>query len=626
VRWPDRKVLLRQTYDGQGGVRWLDDAGKELAKVAHTLTPAEEPALHPDCSGLVLLALPLRSRAHVLESIGLDPSSSLSSDANGCYQYLEPEDALALLTTVVVEQNADDARRIFRDCFAERGDLRLGLFTLLAAAGVDLEREPAFRQRLPQGGNDPLLAYLALHSSHLYRWAQGQLPLNLGRDIGPKGSFLQNLAEFHDLARRWDRQDSSWARYLARATDRRAALGFISRHRQSVLGWALLAHVQAEGRHDRAAQALLADTWGKLAGTDERSLARYEQARCLLNAGSLADARQQFLGLYERALKDGVALPIDRDFRRALLGDDRLSDQWTPLMLKTAAELIQGKRRPEAVRLAWQCYQVGDRPLADNLLRLALDRLGDDRERLLTTLAAVEFLRQTSEEARAEDLLQDLLRRERFRDLPQLWRQASRLAEERGHEAEAVSSLAKALDLEFAHLPEVIDVQAWRRDYGRVLQRYQALASALKSVGAPPPADLAARTIRMADRWRLHDPESENACRTAAQILRDLGMRELAWEYLTTPLARQDNGSGPLRELGAQLSREGDPGLADHAYRTACDAEPDNALLTWERAINLRQAGQSAEAERLLRQLAEQPQPEGWRWIQARARWELERK
>jgi tetratricopeptide (TPR) repeat protein len=293
------------------------------------------------------------------------------------------------------------------------------------------------------------------------------------------------------------------------------------------------------------------------------------------------------------------------------------------LLRRAATSLVEEKRRPAVVALAWQCRQLGDAPLADHLLTLALDR-PEDSERLAVTLTALAYLWQADQLARADDLLQGLLAREPFSREPELWRLASALTERRGLTARSIACLERALDLEYQDLPAVIDLQAWRHDYGKLLDHYQALASALAPLRAPAPSDLAGRVVRAADRWRAHDPETGRACQVAARTLRALGARDPAWEYLTTSLGSRASEPSAWLDLARTLSREGDPDLADCAYAAASEADPANALLLWERAQNLRQAGRAEQAEHLLRRLAGAKWPTPSQGISTRVRREFE--
>src|SRR5205823_1775779 len=182
------------------------------------------------------------------------------------------------------------------------------------------------------------------------------------------------------------------------------------------------------------------------------------------------------------------------------------------------------------------CWQLDDQPLAQNLLNLALDGLKDDDERLVTTLAAVEFLFQTNQYAQADSLVRGLLENAEFAKSPWLWRLGERIASQRGMQDRAVACLEKALDLEYHELPEVINLQSVREDYGRLLNHYQSVARSAATLKTEQPADLLAKTVRVADRWQALAREG-GAAASAADVLRLLGAREMAWEYKTSPLA-----------------------------------------------------------------------------------------
>src|SRR5439155_21146211 len=127
-----------------------------------------------------------------------------------------------------------------------------------------------------------------------------------------------------------------------------------------------------------------------------------------------------------KTLKEGSVPPIQADFRQALG-----TDGWNALMRQTATKFIQEKRRPAAVALAWQCWQLDDAPLASNLLALAHDGIENDAERLLTNLAAIEFLSQTNQHVQADSLLQPLLDPPKVSKWAGLWRLGAQIAEKR---------------------------------------------------------------------------------------------------------------------------------------------------------------------------------------------------
>src|SRR5207237_3019690 len=142
----------------------------------------------------------------------------------------------------------------------------------------------------------------------------------------------------------------------------------------------------------------------------------------------------------------------------------------------------------------------------------------------------------------------------------------------------------------------------------RLLGHYQSLADAMTTLKVEPPKDFAAKVVRVADRWRSLDRDSGDACRLAARVLRKLGgqgSRELAWDYLTTPVGLRPNESGPWSELAVTMAHQGELDLADRAYRAASESEPTDPQILWDRAQNLRQLGKQQEATTLVRRIAE---------------------
>src|SRR5205807_536778 len=108
------------------------------------------------------------------------------------------------------------------------------------------------------------------------------------------------------------------------------------------------------------------------------------------------------------------------------------------------------------------------------------------------------YLGNTGQYEEAEKLLQPLLADAAFARDPALWRLGAALAAQRKDETALVPRLEKALDLENEHLPEVLDLQAVRRDYAGLLDHYARRAAALATLNVPPPADFVARVVQAA--------------------------------------------------------------------------------------------------------------------------------
>src|SRR5439155_8038373 len=141
-------------------------------------------------------------------------------------------------------------------------------------------------------------------------------------------------------------------------------------------------------------------------------------------------------------------------------------------------------------------------------------------DRPVVILAGVQFLAAHGEHARAAAHLEPLLKDKRLAQAPGLWRLAADLAARRSLAGRAVAYLEKALDLEYRELPDMVNLQQVRADYGGLLTQYQQLANALTILEAEPARDFVAKVVRAAARWRSLDPDGTAACQSAGRILR----------------------------------------------------------------------------------------------------------
>jgi tetratricopeptide (TPR) repeat protein len=292
-------------------------------------------------------------------------------------------------------------------------------------------------------------------------------------------------------------------------------------------------------------------------------------------------------------------------------------------MRRTAGELLTAKKPEAVLLLSWQIWQLGDHPLADEVYNLALSGAAIEDHDLL--LIALEYLCETQQWPRADGVLQQLLANEKLANRAAIWRLGSAINQRRGMLARSVACLEKAMDLEYQNLPEAIDLQVVRHDYQGLMNHYQQLALAVTMLEAEPPQEFLAKVVRSADRWRSLDPDATAACQLAAKSLQALGAKDLAWDYLTTPIGMKPNEAAPWHNLAHTLRGDGDFQLADRAFANAYQAEPTNAQILWERAQNLQQLGKTHEARQLYRDLASGTWQPRFQWIQQQARTFLNR-
>jgi tetratricopeptide (TPR) repeat protein len=594
VAMPDRKVLAREVHDKDGTIRFLDADDKEVGSRGGRLALTKEGTLDMATRGFVVLPLPYRRPDQVRATLKLEKKA---------LQDLKTDEAITLLASECAAGHGPAAAEVFRQALHPRDRRDLGFYVLLAACGQNLDGE--FLDVQAEHPHDPLAQYLALFSSPVLRRNASQWAM--GNKVWGDGPLLR-LATAHALCQRWQSGKAIGGTDAQRKAELQRALDFVKANPRSAVGWAVLSLIAARADEDlrkngRDIHRDLVDAWKLFEDAPGLEYAaRYERGCSLFHSGKRQAVRELFLALYDKTLATDELPPIDSDFRRALADGDK--DEWSSLMRRTAAKLVEQKHRGAVLALASQCWQVDDQTLANDLLTVALDKV-DDKERLALTIAVVEFQIEAAQLAEADETLRKLLDDAKLAKRGDLWRLAGKVAEQRDQPARELECLERALDVEYDNLPEVINVRQVAGDYERLLKHYRELADSMVTLRLKPPADFRARVLRAADRWRALTLDSGSPCEMAGRILQRLGEGDLAWDYLTTPIALRPNEAEPWRKLGQTLAVQGRLDLADRAYAAAFETEPTDAQLLWERAENLRRAGRKEEAARQYRRLVE---------------------
>ena len=225
----------------------------------------------------------------------------------------------------------------------------------------------------------------------------------------------------------------------------------------------------------------------------------------------------------------------------------------------------------------------------------------DAKARPDVSLCAIEQLRRMKD-PRADKLLDQVMELPMADQIPSLWRFASKLAEDSGRKRLAAERLERAIQLEFATRPSMINIQTVRTDYAELLAKFEELITASTTLELAPPADLTARIVQAADQWRTLDDDDTAACQTAARLLGKLNSKDLAWDYLTTPLAENSGESAPWIALARSLGTDTQTDLAHMAWTQAFELESTNPEILLEHARMLQAAGRVVPAKVLLKQ------------------------
>jgi ferric-dicitrate binding protein FerR (iron transport regulator)/tetratricopeptide (TPR) repeat protein len=635
VRMPSGKTLARECYAADGEVELLDAKDKVLAQRKLDLAPCKLPDLRPEVREMVVLPMPLRTRNHLQTTRGLDP-------AGKCEAWSE-EDALAVIAADIALRGAETQRVVGRRFF-NKGDRRPGFYTLLLDAmggwemDKDLDLGDGVRVRfdpLADHPDRPLARYVAA-------WAKPRRVMKhnpAGSIGGPEDGFLQQLTRLEKLreefsglpekpaeANPFDRPPAGKPQPVPPDRDGLYVRGleFVRGCRSPEMAWAIVTamrdHADNEARRRNAAEAAACLE----NGPPLQFAARYQQG-AMLHVAFSNKGREVLDELLADTAAEGLRPPLDGTVRQAFLSGPGGEARWDNAVRAASARLVENRARPAAIAMAYDLHRVGDPGLADEVIARATANVPDE-EKVLVTLVAVRYFWQTGQQPRADETLQTLLDDAKAGQQPALWLLAATVADQRKAPARALRARERAVALQYDDPPPTVSLDAIRNDHREILAEYQRLAKAISIVGAQPPQDFLRRIVEVADRWRRLDPEPTDACQTAGVILGDLGAADLAWDYLTTPLAAKPNEAAGWVDLGGMLRQQGLLEMADRAYAAGQEAEPTNAQILWDRAQVLLQAGRTAEGKTLLHTLAEGQWPPQYQALQAQAQRQLEKK
>ena len=540
---------------------------------------------------------------------------------------MDEQTALLLLAADFAGWNNWEMLNIFHQHYM--GDMgSIGIYTLLASAGMNVNDQPEPNQAGQHGlqsvltkfGKEPLAKYLAQISNGNRRYQMSEQKLDL-----PAGSFLNSLSGFRGLWMPWRNGNYPSGDEAARKQQIEQVLAFIKSNSGSPFAWAMLDTILNRGyQHEAARYGLIDALQHYEKDADLAYYVKYEIARLTLNTDQ-AQARKLYTELYQQTFKAGALPVFDGSLRQALVNEsveEGLSNGYFELIRQTAGQLLKNKHYGGVIGLAWQVQQQGDAFLADELLQRVLGEV-PAAQRLPATLAVIENYWHASQFGRADALLGPILDDPKTRDNPTLWRLAAALAQRQQKLMRAIACLEKALEIEYRQLPEVINLQTVRRDFSTLLNAYGAVAHMYGTLETPAPPEFTAQVIRTADRWRTLDPDGTHACQSAAVVLRAAGKKELAWDYLTTPISLRPNEGATYHSLAQNLQGQNEMDLADKAYVLAFESEPTNAQLLWDRAQMLQHAGRYADARKVYQRLADGQWQSRFGWMQQQARWHL---
>ncbi|MCA9009959.1 MAG: hypothetical protein KDB01_09450, partial [Planctomycetaceae bacterium] len=419
----------------------------------------------------------------------------------------------------------------------------------------------------------------------------------------PEGSFLQRLATARNMYVRWLTDAATKDLTQAQVQQEiNQALEFIATCRTLDMGWALMNTMRPRLTRPEhlAAFATAAERFER--HPQVGLLVRRERMTALLEAGKHDEAMTLFKEWLSVQLQQCIVPPIGKAFYDSLTADN-YQQTMNKFLLAEANRLADSGLLMTLNSFAVQMRELGNVRLADQMMTKLLASL-NTQERPDVSLYAIEQLWQMKD-ARADKLLDQVMQQPMANQIPSLWRFASKLAEESGRKRLAADRLEHAIQLQFATRPTTVNIEAIRSDYKELLTKYDELITAAATLEVAPPDELSASIVQAADQWRTLDNDDTIACRTASRLLAKLGSKDLAWDYLVTPLSENSGESAPWIALARNLGNEKQVDLADVAWTRAYEFETTNPEILLEHAKLLQSFGRTAEARVLLYQVTD---------------------
>lgn len=595
-------VMLRTIFDADGALRLLDSDGKQLSVVNLRREPVDAPELTVDEERTVVLPMPVRSSAFLLKQTSSGAGQKQDADTS-------KKDLLRLVLAHIAEGDGAEAAKIVQHRFFENGDRRDGFYVLLSRIPHNLvweeeiEGEEGRKRQVdlrPSPEGSPLRQFVRQYVSQQIAKSGPSIAFDVE---GSSDGFVQHLATALNLLQRWNSGAATKDRTKSQIeTELRAALSIVASCRTDAVGWTLLRAIQPQVESAEL-NSLLAAAAAEFESSPRLVfVARQERVRALFWAGKTAQARKLYAQLLMAIVRGRSLPPIASDMRRQFIRHDGLP-QWEKLVRQIGSVFIKTKRYRAAFLFSSQLRELGDSGEANRLLENVLAEVTAE-SRPDVVMLAVEQLRWMKD-GKADQLMDSILERDTLQKSPKLWRYAAKVADDLGHRKVALERLENAIVMEFDLRPEVVNIETMRFDYTDLMNRFEEIVDASTTLETPVPHDLFARVIRVADQWRSLEDDPTTCCHVAARVLSKLERKDLAWSYLTTPLAERSGESTPWRSLAQSLALQQEIDLADVAYAKAFEFEQTNPEILLGHAKMLSANGRTKASRRLLNRIVD---------------------
>ncbi|MDP6356298.1 MAG: hypothetical protein QF473_14405, partial [Planctomycetota bacterium] len=566
----ERQLRLVFEYeDSKVTLRWLSKEDKELAAIAYQAEPLDSgSAFRPDLESFVVYDMPLRKPSYYeqhLKEIEKDEGKALAKARLLRHLALAHVQELNWRRWGGSNQQAFNALTKAKSLLESAGrQLKLGDLSLLGSCGYR-NQVAQWRAKSSVPAAAPLVAY------YQHGWRGGVKPEKTGRP-----DLMGHLAAYAYTASHRKTED------LRR---------FIREWKDSPLLLAAAFHCGNWGRNSEA--------WFELFDHPRWRL----QAVMMSAQRAKTDAHKQriaaaFDAIHKELIEKGYHAPFSDAVANLLKSTDK-GKHWKPVIERTW-EAVKSSEQPATLLWFAELGMFhGETQLADRAVARAKELMGDAHP-VMNALALGQAYwagGRTKEALGQYDKVIGAMEANQIPKSPALLAAVARLAMQSGDAERAIELEEQALALEHPHLPELINLRAFRSRYQWLWGRYQ---QALQQAVNRKDQRAVEKWLSLAEsawhRWYEVDQDNAGIVQQLATLQLTAGRKGDAWRSLSSIIDRKPKEALSYFNVGQWYRGRNEKAEAAKWYAEAAKWDTANPRWLFERAKVLKEMGNRREA------------------------------
>ncbi len=314
---------------------------------------------------------------------------------------------------------------------------------------------------------------------------------------------------------------------------------------------------------------------------------------------------EAFAKLHGELSEKGLEVPISTQMYSVLRSVEG-GKRWQTVVRAALKVATEKDRAAPLLRFAEMALRCGERKLAEEALG-RVRKLAKKPDSLMVRLALAQTYwagDQFKDALRLYDELFAAIEAKGIAASPALLASAARLAEQAGQPGRAIDLEERALVAEHPHLPELINLNAFRQRYQWLWSQYHARVNqAAKKKNAAAVAEWLARAERLWARWHGVDGDNAAMVQQMATLQMTAGDKDAAWLYLSSLIDAKPRDPSSHGALASWYRGRGKLGEAEKWLARAYTWDTANPQWLFERAKVLRKMGRKDDARQVFQQV-----------------------